>query len=106
MKVVQGNIVLVPFPFSNLKSVKMRPALVISKNNLRRDVILLAITSQKRAQTLEIDNEDLNKGLLPIKSYIAYQKVVTLEKSLLKKVVAKLDKEKLAMVKQAFLNQF
>lgn len=106
MKVIQGDIVLVPFPFSNLQSAKRRPALVISKNNTENDVTLLAITSHKRAKTVDFDNQDLSKGMVPIKSYIIYKKVATLEKSLFKKVVAKLGKEKLSLVREMFLKQF
>ncbi len=44
----QGDVVLVPFPFTNQDGEKARPALVISANwynNERQDVILVAITS-------------------------------------------------------------
>jgi mRNA interferase MazF len=42
------DIVLVPFPFTDLKTTKQRPALVISpdKYNLGGDVIIVFITSQ------------------------------------------------------------
>ncbi|MED7789647.1 type II toxin-antitoxin system PemK/MazF family toxin [Francisella sp. 19X1-34] len=46
-----GDIVLVNFPFTNLKKTKKRPAVIISSeeyNNNRPDVILMAITSQIR----------------------------------------------------------
>ena len=45
----RGDIVLVPFPFTDFSTLKQRPALVISSNtfnNSREDVILVAITSQ------------------------------------------------------------
>jgi mRNA interferase MazF len=44
-----GNIVLVPFPFTDQTTTKKRPAVVISSNayNLERpDVIIMAVTSQ------------------------------------------------------------
>jgi mRNA interferase MazF len=46
-----GDVVLVPFPFSNLTQVKKRPAVVISSQDYqkyRSDCVLLAITSQMR----------------------------------------------------------
>ena len=44
-----GDIVLVPFPFTDLSASKRRPAVVISGleyNQARRDVVLMAVTSQ------------------------------------------------------------
>jgi mRNA interferase MazF len=46
-----GDVVLVGFPFTNLQTIKKRPAVVISRKAYqqnRPDVILMAITSQIR----------------------------------------------------------
>jgi mRNA interferase MazF len=46
-----GDIVLVPFPFTDQSTTKQRPAVVVSStayNRARRDVILMAVTSQVR----------------------------------------------------------
>lgn len=46
-----GEIVLVPFPFTDQTAVKKRPAVIISStayNLSRPDIVLLAITSQIR----------------------------------------------------------
>ena len=45
----RGDVVLVPFPFTDLRSAKQRPALVISPdtlNSVRDDLLLAGITSQ------------------------------------------------------------
>ncbi|HEU0215199.1 MAG TPA: type II toxin-antitoxin system PemK/MazF family toxin [Stellaceae bacterium] len=47
-----GVIVLVPFPFTNQASSKRRPAVVVSNfsySSVRPDVIVMAVTSQLRA---------------------------------------------------------
>ena len=47
-----GDVILVPFPFTDQSATKQRPAVVISSsryNAERPDLILLAITSQVRA---------------------------------------------------------
>ena len=46
-----GDAVLVPFPFTDQAGIKRRPAVVISSqpyNAHRRDIIIMAITSQVR----------------------------------------------------------
>jgi mRNA interferase MazF len=52
----RGDIVLVPFPFSDQTAIKKRPAVVISSslhNELSHDIIIMAVTSQT-ANTGEI----------------------------------------------------
>lgn len=47
-----GTVVLVPFPFSDQSGAKKRPAVIVSGsayNTRRRDVVILAITSQLRS---------------------------------------------------------
>ena len=44
-----GDIVLVPFPFTDQSGAKKRPAVIVSGaayNQARRDVVIMAITSQ------------------------------------------------------------
>lgn len=46
-----GHVVLVPFPFTDQSGAKKRPAVVVSSkryNTDRRDIVIMAITSQVR----------------------------------------------------------
>jgi len=46
-----GDVVLVPFPFTDQSGAKTRPAVVVSSsryNTSRRDIVIMAITSQVR----------------------------------------------------------
>jgi mRNA interferase MazF len=46
-----GDVVLVPFPFTDQSGAKKRPAVVVSGNRYnasRRDLVIMAITSQVR----------------------------------------------------------
>jgi mRNA interferase MazF len=46
-----GDVVLVPFPFTDQSGAKRRPAAVVSSagyNGSRRDIVIMAITSQVR----------------------------------------------------------
>jgi mRNA interferase MazF len=45
----KGDVILVPFPFSNQAFIKKRPAVIISSNtynNISQDIVIMAITSQ------------------------------------------------------------
>lgn len=47
-----GDVILVPFPFTDQTGTKKRPAVIVSNaayNQERRDVMIMAITSQVRA---------------------------------------------------------
>ncbi|MEM7495554.1 MAG: type II toxin-antitoxin system PemK/MazF family toxin [Myxococcota bacterium] len=46
-----GQVVLVPFPFTDLETTKKRPAVIVSRaayNRSRSDVVAMAVTSQLR----------------------------------------------------------
>ena len=50
----RGDVVLVPFPFSNQTDAKKRPAVIISSdayNNISSDIVIMAITSQTEKTT-------------------------------------------------------
>ena len=42
----KGDIVLVRFPFTDMSSEKLRPALVLAPENQEKDVVLAFITTQ------------------------------------------------------------
>jgi len=95
--------VLVPFPFTDLSSVKRRPALVVSPDHLHRlfdDVILVAMTSSIPATLGEFDialsSRDMAVGRLPKPSMVRASKVFTCHKNLIVKRVGQLKKDCLA----------
>lgn len=62
---VKGDIIVVPFPFSDLTQAKRRPAIVISALE-GNDLILCQITSQSVRDNYAIllDDKDFNTGSL------------------------------------------
>ena len=107
MNYEQGDILLVPFPFTDLSSTKKRPVLVMSKtedNQISEDLVTCAMTSKQRNFTysLEIDNKDLEKGSLPIRSTILISKLFTIEKGLVLKKIAQLDGKTMKQVRIKF----
>ena len=105
----QGDILIVPFPFSNLNGTKQRPVLVLSKteyNNYCEDVVTCGITSNKKysKHSVIIDNKDLIEGVIPNSSRIKVDKLFTLEQTIIIKKIARINKETFEKVKKEFIN--
>lgn len=80
---VKGDVVVVPFPFSDLSGSKRRPALVLAELP-GDDIILCQITSQhsKDAYAIEISSPDFVSGFLPVTSNIRPTRIFTADKSI------------------------
>jgi mRNA interferase MazF len=85
----RGDIILVPFPFTDLSSAKQRPALVVSSNALNAtsdDVLVAAITSQigakLTAEEFMIPAGDLAACGLPKPSVVRLAKLAALHRQL------------------------
>ena len=88
MKFKQKEIVLVPFPYSDLSSIKNRPVLILSNDNFNyshSDLLVAVITSKMFIDdySVEIDNDSLEYGILPEKSVIKTSKLFTVSKDLI-----------------------
>lgn len=95
----QREIVLVPFPYSDLSSSKRRPVLIVSNNNYNRnfsDILVTVITSNlfKDDYSVELFDQDLEMGLLPEKSVIKCHKLFTIDKSLILKRFSIINEKK------------
>ncbi|HCS79200.1 TPA: MazF family transcriptional regulator [Patescibacteria group bacterium] len=90
-----GGIVLVLFPFSNLKGQKLRPALVLAKVEFA-NYILCQITSRPYSSTtaIKLTQADFVSGGLPVVSFVRPDKLFTADASLVEKVVGKLAQKK------------
>ncbi|MBI2634507.1 type II toxin-antitoxin system PemK/MazF family toxin [Candidatus Peregrinibacteria bacterium] len=102
----QGNLVLIPFPFTDLTSTKVRPALVISKDIGDEDLIILPISSHRLGDSFKITTKDMAKGALPLISYVRFTKVATLHNSLVRKIIGDLDKNVFGRIILKFKSQF
>ena len=105
----QGEILIVPFPFSNLTGSKQRPVLVISKNTYNKDtedIITCGITSNLKdaKHSVLIGNNNLEYGQIPTQSRIKVDKLFTMDKSIIKKKIAKINNETMDKVKKEFMN--
>ena len=96
---VRGDVVVVPFPFSNLSSAKRRPALVLT-NHIGEDMMLCQITSQSILNDLavEIGLNDIKNGTLSSISNARPDKLFTADKSIILYKVGELKDEKIEAV--------
>jgi len=77
-----GDLVLIPFPFSDLQSAKKRPVMVLTPPDRHADFIGLAVTSVAHPHgALPIETADLVEGTLPKACWIRFDKVFTLSES-------------------------
>ena len=77
-----GDLVLIPFPFSELQTAKKRPVLVLTAPDRHGDFIGLAITSvEQESAALQIEPTHLVQGTLPKSCWIRFDKVFTLSES-------------------------
>lgn len=89
-----GSVVLVAFPFSNLKGKKIRPALILAKVEFD-NLILCQITSKPYSSNsaIKIDSTDFVKGGLPVVSYVRPDKLFTADSTIIENIAGKLEKK-------------
>lgn len=85
----QRDIVLLSFPFSDLKTQKVRPAIIISKDDYNQkfdDVIAIPMTSnpEVRDYAILISNKDLESGNLIRDSKAKVDRIFSVSKNLIK----------------------
>jgi mRNA interferase MazF len=101
----QGDILLIPFPFSDLSSTKQRPVLVLSNsdyNRSRQDILAAAITSNvlERDYLVRLTTEDLVQGHLKMESGIRVDKIYTLSQQIIVKKFGTVNQTVVAQVKE------
>ncbi len=95
----QREIVLMPFPYSDLSQSKKRPALVLSSNQfnkVRQDVICCSITSSpaREYKTVDITNRDMESGFLEFDSKVKPYHLFTVSKQRIYRSLGILKKAK------------
>ena len=111
MTINQKDIVLLPYPFSNLKDKKIRPALIISNNSFNgrlNDCVALPLTTVIKTEpySISINNEDLSSGKLLKESRIRVDKIFTVEKNLISMKIGTVKDDILKKIKLELLKIF
>lgn len=96
---IKGDVVIVPFPFSDLSQAKRRPALVVAKLT-GDDLILCQITSQLTSDNyaVALENEDFSSGGLNKNSNIRPNRLFTADQRIILYRAGQLKTEKLEEV--------
>jgi len=92
---IGGDVLVIEFPYSDLKNYKRRPVLVV-KVPKGGDIIVCQITSCSYEKLVEIplSNSDFKHGNLKKESFIRIDKISSVEKSLIKYKAGSLKQEK------------
>jgi mRNA interferase MazF len=95
-KFVKGDVVIIPFPFSDLSGDKKRPAFVVADLS-GDDIIVCQITSKFTSDSfaLAIGTPDFISGSLPVDSFIRPNKLFTASKNMILSVAGHLCETKI-----------
>ncbi len=101
---VKGDVVVLPFPFSDLSTSKKRPVLVVS-NLPGEDIIVCPITSQIKINDfyVKLENKDFKSGKLNIKSFIRTNKLFTSHHSIVNYKIGSVNKELIKQVENKLI---
>lgn len=111
----QRDILLIPFPFSDLSGGKVRPVLVLSNNQFNKssdDVLVCGITSNIIRHITEpwhavpLANNDMEEGKIFTESVIRVENILKIDKKLLIKQIGRLKKETFSCVLEKLTNLF
>lgn len=106
-RLVKGDVVIIPFPFSDLSASKRRPALVVADLD-GNDVILCQITSVARNDrfSIPLTGSDFNEGKLKVESRIRPNRLFTADRSIVEYKAGTLTNEKVKVIEQTLVDIF
>lgn len=102
---MQRDIILLSFPFSDLKSSKVRPALVLSNNEYNRkfeDFIAVPLTTNlvSRQYSVLLTNRDLESGRLIVDSNVKVDRIFSVSKKLVRMNIGRINKDAHCRIKK------
>lgn len=102
---IKGEVVVVPFPFSDLSNSKKRPALVI-KPLIGDDIILCQITATNRRDqySVSLSSSDFKSGTLNRPSTVRTDKIFTADSNIIIKSVGHLKMTKINEIVNKIIN--
>ena len=91
----KGDLILINFPFTDLSGSKLRPAVVLSQANLDLTVCFITTQIQWQEPTDILLSPNSTNGLKAI-SLVRLSKIATLDKSLAKGILGRLNPNELS----------
>ena len=99
----RGELLLVPYPFTDLSAAKRRPVLALTEPDSYGDFIALPVTSRPQVEYgIPIENNDLTSGHLPAPSWIRTDRIVTLNVSLVVKPIGRVAERVIELAVERF----
>lgn len=104
---VKGDVVVLPFPYTDFSSVKKRPAVVIATLN-GNNVILSQITTNQRndEDLISLTKKDFASGSLSSNSFIIASLIFTTDSSRIEYKAGKIKLEKIKEVQNKLCEIF
>lgn len=111
MNVNQKEIVLLPYPFSDLQGAKVRPAIVVSNDFFNRksaDCIMIPLTTviKDEPYSIIINQEDLSSGKLLKSSRARADKVFAVKKDLITRKLGMVSDKTFEKIKVEIFKMF
>jgi mRNA interferase MazF len=112
MIISKGDILLVPFPYTDLSQAKLRPAVVLQSSTSRNETTLCFISSQKVNQLMDdefalLDSEPEFLGTgLRVSSKVRVSRIVTLSHQLTSRRLGQLGTEQLQVLNEKLKQVF
>ncbi len=98
MEIKQRDIVVIQYPFSDFSKTKVRPAIVISRdehNQKSKDIVVVPLTSNLAEidHSFIIENNNLESGKLIVKSRVRVDRIFSVSKEIIRMNVGRTKEE-------------
>lgn len=110
MSLAKGDVVVVPFPFTDLSQTKLRPAVILYVQPEGEDITLCFISSQNLDRVsrdeliIESNHPEFVQSGLKLSSKIRVSRIVTVEKRLIKRKLGGLGLELIASLNRILID--
>ena len=102
-KITKGGIYTIPYPFTDLKATKVRPALALTEEDSNGDIRFAFITTKENPNSFELKQECFESSPLRYASYIRLEKTVLLSRDIVLKEIAHLTDQTMEVVSRLLI---